>query len=75
MLLKYIAIEKTMNIIMRSMQSSPSRCARNLMELGNKVGRSTAADQKKLYGDFLSLCEQSDKNAVKQLFYHYYMES
>lgn len=72
---KYIAIDKTLNIILRNMQKSPERCSRNLLELGATINsKNYNLQQQKLYPEFLELCKNNDKTAVKDLFCSYFLE-
>lgn len=73
--MKYIAIEKTVNIILRNMQRSPERCARNLLELGSTIYKKNNDVMKEgLYPLFLDLCKKNKKNEVKELFYRSFLE-
>lgn len=72
---KYISIDKTLNITLRNMQKSPERCTRNLLELGLAISnKKYDLVQQKLYPEFLELCKNNDKTAVKELFFSYFLE-
>lgn len=72
---KYIALDKTINIITRNMQKSPERCTRNLLELGAAISKNSFDFQRlKIYNDFIELCKNNDKLAIKELFYSSFLE-
>ncbi|BCN29155.1 hypothetical protein [Anaeromicropila herbilytica] len=73
--IKYIAMEKTLNIILRSSKRSPERCARNLLELGSGINNTKGNIGKDtLYPLFLDLCKQNNKDEIKKLFYQSFIE-
>ncbi len=72
---KNIAVNKTINIILRNMEKSPERCARNLIELGDHISRNEdKIRQHQLYQAFIVLCMKNDKFAVKNLFYNSFLD-
>ncbi|BCN31172.1 hypothetical protein [Anaeromicropila herbilytica] len=73
--IRHIAIEKSLNIILRSSKRSPERCARNLLELGTGVYKKNSNVMKEgLYPLFVDLCKKNDKEAIKELFYRTFLD-
>jgi hypothetical protein len=64
-----------MNIILRNMQKSPERCIRNLLELGLSINKkSKEIDTEELFPIFLVYCKNNDRDAVKELFNHTFLD-
>jgi hypothetical protein len=73
--IKYIAIEKTLNTILRYANKSPERCARNLIELGTGIYKKKGNVTKEgLYPIFLDLCKKDDKDKIKEYFYRSFLD-
>lgn len=73
--IKYIAIEKTLDVILRNAKKSPERCARNLIELGTGIYKKNGdAIKEGLYPIFLDLCKKNDKDMIKEFFYRSFFD-
>lgn len=71
---KYIALDKTINIILRNMEKSPERCARNLTELGSNICKKNFETNQKIQRDFIELCKKNDRIEIKKIFFNTYLQ-
>ncbi len=59
---------------LRQAKRAPERCARNLMELGERAYPGFLNDEqlKCLQTYFISLCKQNDLNGIKEAFFFHF---
>lgn len=64
------AILTAVDIRLAHLDRSPKRCARNLMELGQKSSSHKLSSTEKIavWNLLLTLCQNEDLNAIKDLF-------
>lgn len=69
--LKKAMLTSAVDIIVKGAGKSPERCARNLIELGEKAFPNilTKSQQKVLYSELLELCKKNDISKAKDLFF------